>query len=226
MFHDVDSMPLISQQHTGLASHQLAELSQQLSPLYDTLLDDLQLKKTHAIATMLTRVYLPLAAWISRQSNHEPLIMGINGAQGTGKSSLAYILRHLLESGFNRHTISLSIDDLYLGRNARLKLAKDVHPLLATRGVPGTHDIELGLKLLRQLKSGLDRPFSIPVFDKAGDDQAPPQQWQQVTKPVDIVLFEGWCVGSTPCPDTALAEPVNELEQLHDPDGTWREFVN
>jgi D-glycerate 3-kinase len=42
-----------------------------------------------------------------------------------------------------------------------------VHPLLATRGVPGTHDIDLAINTINAVCSGLPTP--ITRFDKSTD---------------------------------------------------------
>jgi len=123
--------------------------------------------------------------------------------------------------------VVLSIDDLYLTRAQRQALAKDVHPLLATRGVPGTHDVELGLAVigsLRKLKQG--QCVLVPRFDKSTDDRFPESEWTEVSDPVDLIIFEGWCVGSEPVADDELSVAINALEASEDPSGTWRRYVN
>lgn len=150
-----------------------------------------------------------------------PLVVGINGAQGSGKTTLCRFLEVLCAEQGAR-AVTLSLDDLYLTRAERLALARDEHPLFATRGVPGTHDTALGEAILEGLLGG--RPVTLPLFDKAADDRAP--RGRHVEGPVDIVLFEGWCVGTVPQPEAALREPVNRLEAEEDPDGAWRREVN
>lgn len=118
----------------------------------------------------------------------------------------------------------LSIDDLYLTRAERLRLAEEVHPLLATRGPPGTHDVALGLRAMTALATpGETR---LPRFDKAQDDRAPIDDWPFVRTPVQCLIFEGWCVGALPQPAADLASPINALEREADPDGVWRRYVN
>jgi D-glycerate 3-kinase len=177
---------------------------------------------------VLKDTYLPLAAILSQQQDAtRTLLVGVNGAQGAGKSTLCDLLTIVLEQGFGKQTISLSIDDLYLTRDERQQLAQTVHPLFVTRGVPGTHDVELGLQLFTDLKSlAAEHTLKIPRFDKAVDDRLPPKQWPTVSGPVDIILFEGWCVGARPQPHTALRTPINTLEQLEDADEIWRRAVN
>lgn len=171
-------------------------------------------------ARVVEEHWRPLAARIAREAKL-PLIVGINGAQGSGKSTLCRFLEHLLaERGLR--AITLSLDDLYLTRAERQALARNEHPLFATRGVPGTHDVALGEAVLDQLSARA--PATLPRFDKARDDRA--AQGTRVEPPVDVILFEGWCVGALPQPDAALSEPVNRLEAEEDPEGIWRREVN
>ena len=174
----------------------------------------------------LQRLYLPMAAWLAHQADAQPLVLGINGAQGSGKSTLAKILALLLEQAFDKTVISVSIDDLYKTRAQRRELAATVHPLLATRGVPGTHDVELGIDLLTRLKQGDISDLSLPVFDKARDDRLPESDWIRVSAKPDIIIFEGWCVGAVAENETGLQQPINELEASEDTDASWRRFVN
>jgi len=175
------------------------------------------------------RFYVPLANHLTdacRAHISKPLVVGINGGQGSGKSTLALFLKLLLEEGHRLNTAVLSLDDLYLTRAERIALAELHHPLLATRGVPGTHDVALGMRLLDGLAGSNSEAVSIPHFDKAQDDRAPLADWTVVSAPVDIVLLEGWCVGARPQAAAALDVPVNQLEQDEDRDGIWRSYVN
>ena len=180
-----------------------------------------------ANADGLARVYLPLAAWVITQKQDGPLIIGVNGAQGSGKSTLCDFLRLILEQCHGQRVAVLSIDDLYLTRAERQALANEVHPLLITRGVPGTHDVELGLATLNRLRNATDSNLTpLPTFDKASDDRRPATDWPVFCGRPDILLFEGWCVGATPQPEAALFDPVNALERDEDTDGRWRSYVN
>lgn len=178
---------------------------------------------------ILLEIYIPLAACLARQHDeHETTrIIGVNGAQGSGKSTLCKLLHVVLEEGYAKRVVTFSIDDLYLTLTERQALAKEVHPLLLTRGVPGTHDVSLGLKLvsdLRNLKEG--QTLKIPVFDKAIDDRCAEHDFPQVTGPIDLVLFEGWCVGAKAQREEALQTAVNSLERIEDADQSWRKYVN
>jgi D-glycerate 3-kinase len=150
-----------------------------------------------------------------------PLVVGINGAQGSGKSTVAKFLEVLLVE-HNLRGVIVALDDLYLTRAERLALAANEHPLFATRGVPGTHDILLGETILDALRAG--RPATLPRFDKASDDRSP--ETDLIDHPVEVILLEGWCVGAVPQPADALREPVNRLEAEEDPGGVWRREVN
>lgn len=149
-------------------------------------------------------------------------IYAIAGLQGAGKSTLAAQVAALArERGLRVAT--LSIDDVYLGRRERLRLARDVHPLLATRGPPGTHDLALACDTLDALRAG--SAVRLPRFDKSGDRRLPPSRWR-LARQVDLVLFDGWCLKVPPETSAQLRDPVNPLERDEDPDGIWRRWCN
>ncbi len=182
-----------------------------------------------AFLATLHEYYLPLTEQITHLHNRivRPLVIGINGAQGTGKSTLAEFLRIMLSAGGGLSCVVLSIDDFYLTHEQRRLLAQQVHPLLQTRGVPGTHDVELALRTIEQLTQATTQTeIKVPRFDKSIDDRQPEANWDLVTAPADIVLFEGWCVSARAEADAALAAPVNALERNDDSDGSWRRYVN
>ncbi|CAN5393847.1 kinase [soil metagenome] len=152
-----------------------------------------------------------------------PFVLGLCGAQGSGKSTVCVELEYRLRAaGFRAATLSL--DDLYLPAQDRAHLALTVHPLLRTRGVPGTHDVALGLRVIDRLGQVAATP--LPRFDKARDMRRAQEDWPVVDGPVDLLLFEGWCVGAMPQADDALIDPVNDLERTEDCDGAWRRAVN
>ena len=173
----------------------------------------------------LERLVLPwLERVVAELPDGRPLLLGINGAQGSGKSTLALILERLCVDCHGLATARLSIDDVYLPLAERQRLASQVHPLLVTRGVPGTHDLALAETVFDRL--GRSEVCPMPTFSKAHDDRLPVTGWPSICGPVRIILFEGWCVGCRPEPAERLTDPVNELEAEEDADGRWRAYVN
>lgn len=169
-----------------------------------------------------------LADWLATQVRVDGVrVVGLNGAQGSGKSTLAEQLVTVLQQRHQLRAAVLSLDDLYLPKAARQQLAATVHPLLATRGVPGTHDIALGAHLLQTLPRLRAREtLRLPRFIKLADDRAAEADGPLIEGPVDLLIFEGWCVGTPPQSDAALEAPINALERDEDADGRWRHWVN
>jgi D-glycerate 3-kinase len=121
--------------------------------------------------------------------------------------------------------VVLSLDDFYLPLEIRRELASKVHPLLRTRGVPGTHDVNALEETIGSLLSSGSEIVEWPKFSKAKDDRdgrntyrTPALEWPLV------VILEGWCVGCRELVDAA--SPANELERVEDPEQDWRHFVD
>ena len=155
------------------------------------------------IVETLWNLWLPLAIQIAekRQKLGYPLIQGILGGQGTGKTTLAAILILIL-AHLGYRTLSLSLDDLYKTYAERQSLqAQD--PRLIWRGPPGTHDVDLGVAVLDRLRQQ-QGAIAIPRFDKSAwggiGDRATPE----IVENIDIVLFEGWFVGVRPIDPAAF----------------------
>ncbi len=159
---------------------------------------------------------------LPRTIGRRPLLLGLAGAQGSGKTTLAARLAARLTAD-GHPALAVSIDDFYLTRARRLALARNIHPLFAARGPPGTHDIPLLLHTLDRLRAG--QSLMLPRFDKLADDRLPPQQWQ-AAPPLACLILEGWCIGARPQPAALLATPVNALEADEDPSGIWRRTIN
>lgn len=153
------------------------------------------------------------------------IIIGINGCQGSGKSTLADYLATQLQHSHALNTAILSLDDFYYSHDQRADFAKRIHPLFATRGVPGTHNIPLAIGTIHNLKHATG-PVHLPRFDKKTDNPVPPENWPIADAPVDVILLEGWCLGATAQDNFLLIEPINSLEAQHDADGTWRAYIN
>lgn len=171
--------------------------------------------------------FSPLAKDLVEQqrAKKKPIIIGINGAQGSGKTTLATLLVLLLNTEHSIHAVTLSIDDFYFSHSHRDYLAKTIHPLLITRGVPGTHDIALMLAIINSLtfNSGITR---LPKFNKATDNPYPESQYPLIRSPVDIIIIEGWCMGAEGQSTSTLSQSINSLEQNEDTDSTWRNYIN
>lgn len=153
---------------------------------------------------------------------HHCRVYSITGLQGTGKSTIAAQLVELAgERGMR--AVALSIDDFYLDHDERARLGREVHPLLATRGPPGSHDVAMACEVVDALREG--RRTRLPRFDKIADRRLPTAEWPLVDG-ADLVLFEGWFQKVPPQSPPALAEPVNALERDEDPHGAWRAYCN
>jgi len=176
---------------------------------------------------LVEEYYQPLVNRIFKQYtlNARPYFVGINGCQGSGKSTLsAYIAQYLL-STYSLNVVVMSLDDFYLPKKDRNKLAKDIHPMFEKRGVPGTHNTKLLNHVLTQLNEKKS-PLLIPKFNKATDEPYQTTKWKNVEHPVDIVIFEGWCWGVPSQAEIQLVELINTLEKQKDSEGIWRSYVN
>lgn len=150
-------------------------------------------------------------------------VLAISGLQGSGKSTLAeQVVARARNRGLNAAT--LSIDDVYLTRAQRQRLARQVHPLLITRGPPGTHDLPLVHALLDA--TAAREPLALPRFDKLADERLPQAQWPRLEKPLDLLVFEGWFLGTPAQDESELVQPLNALERDADSDGRWRHWCN
>jgi D-glycerate 3-kinase len=146
---------------------------------------------------VLWDLWLPLGIKLAsqRQELGRPLIQGILGGQGTGKTTMSKVLTLILQQ-LGYRTLSLSLDDLYKTYSDRLVLMQQ-DPRLIGRGPPGTHDIDLGLNLLDQIRQW-QSPVMVPRFDKSAYGGAGDRTTPEIITSVDIVLFEGWFVGVRP----------------------------
>lgn len=142
-------------------------------------------------------------------SSRRPVIIGVQGPQGSGKTTLTHaMLQAFAEQGVRAATVS--IDDFYMTREGQLEVAaaNPGNPYLEHRGYPGTHDIALGAETLRALHAGT--PTRIPVYDKSAHggrgDRASDDTWRPVTEPLDLVFVEGWMLGFEPVPDRQIAD--------------------
>jgi D-glycerate 3-kinase len=167
-------------------------------------------------------------ALVERLPQEPPWLLGIGGAPGTGKSTLARLLAHLdpMPEHPQGKPFTLSLDDYYLPRGERARLAAEIHPLLAHRGVPGTHDLERLFRDLDALLSGHAPVVEAPCFDKGTDDRLPETRTLHTGGRPGGVILEGWFLGIEAQGQEALARPVSAYEAERDAEGVWRGFVN
>lgn len=161
-----------------------------------------------------------IAAAIRGAPAHRPgrvPLVGVAGAQGSGKSwqCRAFAQAHPRVAHF-------SLDDVYHTKATRAERAARVHPLLVTRGPPGSHDLVLAMTVFAELAEAAGRT-PLPRFDKLTDDRAPRSQWPHFAGRPDAILFDGWCLGALPATDDPI--PLNPLEAEEDANGVWRAAV-
>ena len=146
----------------------------------------------------------------------------IAGSQGAGKSTLAILFKLALEKIYKKKVMLLSIDDYYLSKKKRLELSKKIHPLLITRGVPGTHNIEALKKDVISFQKN-KFPIITPLFNKLKDNVS---DKKKIIKNAEILLLEGWCCGSPPINKKYLFKNINSLEATLDKNKKWRQYYN
>ena len=176
---------------------------------------------------MIKSYLIPVSFWIANKVNKKkPIIIGLAGGQGTGKTTISSIINLILVKYFKLKVFKISIDDFYKTRKERYKLSKKVHPLLMTRGVPGTHDIDLILRFFKIMQKRNFKSLSLPKFDKSIDDRFNKNQWYKIKSKPDVIIFEGWCVGAKSQKNIELKKPINSLEKMEDKSMKWRKYVN
>jgi len=176
---------------------------------------------------MIKSFLIPISQWIFKKVNKKKtLIIGLAGGQGSGKTTVSSILSIILKKFFKLNVFVISIDDFYKTRKDRRMLSKKKHPLLMTRGVPGTHDINLMLSFFKRIKSKKFKSLEVPRFNKAIDDRYSKSLWYKIKTKPDVVIFEGWCVGARAQSSNQLKKPINFLEKVYDQETKWRIHVN
>jgi D-glycerate 3-kinase len=167
--------------------------------------------------TVEEKLYSPLTRWVILNKPRGPksVVVGVNGPQGAGKSTLCRELVSRL-SHAGAIAVSLSLDDFYLTRKQQVQLAKQnaSNPYLQNRGYPGTHDVNLANAVLNRLVSR-ETGLSVPTYDKSAfggkGDRASEASWLKVSKAPDFIFFEGWMVGFKP----AVLNVTSELAEIN-----------
>ena len=176
----------------------------------------------------LKKIYIPISFWIENKykKKGETLILGFSGGQGSGKTTVTGILKIILKKFFKRKIHVSSIDDFYKTLEDRNKISNKIHPLLKTRGVPGTHDINLVKNFFNIIRKKKFKKIKIPKFEKAMDNRLEKKYWFNIKQKPEIVILEGWCVGARPQSNSLIKRPINILEKYEDKDLKWRKYVN
>jgi len=176
---------------------------------------------------MIKSFLIPLCFWISKKANNKrPYFVGLAGGQGTGKTTISSLIRIILTKYFKLNVFRISIDDFYKTRKERINLSKRVHPMLLTRGVPGTHDINMMLNFFKKSKIKKFKRLKLPTFNKAIDDRFNKKKWYDLKNKPDVIIFEGWCVGAKSEGRNSLKKSINSMERIKDHKGIWRKYVN
>lgn len=164
-----------------------------------------------------------------------PLVIGVNGPQGSGKSTLvAALVARAHRWGYA--AVGVSIDDFYHTRAdlEALAAAHPDNPLLAVRGYPGTHDVGLGTAVIAALcAADASGPVVVPAYDKGAfagrGERLPRERWRVVPRPLDVVFIEGWMLGFRPVAADALTDgrltvpnaALGAYAAWHDPVHAW-----
>ena len=176
---------------------------------------------------MIKSFLIPICFWISNKTNKKrPYFVGLAGGQGTGKTTISSLIKIILTKYFNLKVFRISIDDFYKTRQERISLSKKIHPMLLTRGVPGTHDINMMLSFFRKVKSKKFKELKLPTFNKAIDDRFDKKKWYNLKEKPDVIIFEGWCVGAKSEKNKSLKKIINSMEKAKDQKQIWRKYVN
>ena len=185
-------------------------------------------KSTESKILSLKRIYIPISFWIENKYKEKgkTLFLGFSGGQGSGKTMVVKILKIILKKFFKRKIHVSSIDDFYKTLKDRNRMSYTTHPLFKTRGVPGTHDVNLIKKFFYFIKRKNFKKAKLPKFDKSIDNRLKKKYWFNVKERPEIVILEGWCVGAQPQPNSLIKKPLNILEKYEDQDLIWRKHAN
>ncbi|KAL0076367.1 P-loop containing nucleoside triphosphate hydrolase protein [Phycomyces blakesleeanus] len=156
---------------------------------------------------------------LQRHLPRKPFVVGVSGCQGSGKTTLCTTLEYLLKDvPYGLNVVSFSLDDVYLDHNQQQRRAKSDpdNRLVQFRGQPGSHDLDLACETFETLLED-SRPCPIPAYDKSVfgglGDRIDPTLWQTTQPPVDIILFEGWCLGFKSLPVEEVCEQYRKAKE-------------
>lgn len=171
-------------------------------------------------------------AWLMPQlSPGRPFVLGVNGPQGGGKTTLtAALCRKLATLG--KRVVTVSVDDFYLTRAEQLALAARFprNPFLQQRGYPGTHDVPLGTRVISALRASGAGSVRVPRYEKSlhrgQGDRLPESQWSDARTPLDLVFFEGWMLGFTPVAPASAEESLRVVNEALAAYGAWNALLD
>jgi D-glycerate 3-kinase len=170
------------------------------------------------LCNKISKLYVDL---FNQLKNKKTLM--IAGSQGSGKSTLSIQIKKYFKKFYFKSVVILSIDDFYLSTYQRKQLAKKLKTnLFDTRGVPCTHNLKLLIETVDKLKRN-NFPVYIPIFDKVTDNK---KKYNRKVNKADLIILEGWCVGSKPINPEYLKKNINDLEKINDPNMIWRTAYN
>ncbi|TDZ49607.1 putative kinase mug58 [Colletotrichum trifolii] len=160
-------------------------------------------------------------------------ILGLSGLQGSGKSTWATALTETLNAKHGVKTRTLSLDDLYHDHDQLVAL-RESNPgngLLRSRGQPGTHDEVLAKRFFDEVTRGSEssEPIPWPAFDKSlfsGEGgRVPLTEWDSVPRrpPLEVLIFEGWCLGFQPLSPEAVEQKWKRATELETSKGAQSE---
>ena len=188
-----------------------------------------QLKIENLNKQYLSEIVIPLSLYFHNHfpKSEKPYLLCFTGGQGSGKTTLSFFVQKVLTEILNRPSMGFSIDDIYKSQEERKLLAKKIHPLCYVRGVPGTHDINMGLDLIEKLSCAEPNTVTrIPSFCKPEDQHYPKDKWPTYIGKPDFIFFDAWCGGARPLPEENWSPPYNKLEMEEDPNGIWSKWSN
>ena len=185
-------------------------------------LDFLTLSHRDLTGTALSNKTCKSYIELFKQIKNKKTLM-IAGSQGSGKSTLSIQIKKYFKKFYFKSVVILSIDDFYLSSYQRKQLAKKLKTnLFDTRGVPCTHNLKLLIETVDKLKRN-NFPVYIPIFDKVTDNK---KKHNRKINKADLIILEGWCVGSKPINPKYLKKNINDLEKINDPNMIWRTAYN
>ena len=188
-----------------------------------------QLKIENLSEEFLAEIVTPISLYLDQTfpKRNQPYFICFTGGQGSGKTTLSFFIQKVLNETLKRPAMGFSIDDIYKSQEERRSLAEEIHPLCYVRGVPGTHDIQMGLDLINELSNASpETETKIPAFCKPEDRHYPLEEWPIYKGKPDFIFFDAWCGGAKPLPEENWLPPLNQLEKEEDPEGIWSKWSN